>query len=110
MDAYPEDYVAHNLPLVVLSGLGPDTYSSSEDGNEGPSFEGSRVRIFSDFPNLIDSTAEELLQLLLDEDASGAPWNAQYNAGKAAGIGFRVKKAGRVGQRSVLVNYAYSGR
>lgn len=97
MDAYPEDYVAHNLPLVVLSGLGTDTDSSPDDEQGKPSSEGGGVRIYSDFPNLTDSTAEELLRLLLEEDASGAPWNARHNAGKTAGIGFRVKKAGRVG-------------
>lgn len=104
MDAYPEDYVAHNLPLVLLSGLGPDTDSLSEDGhgNLNSLSEGNGIRIFSDFPNLTDSTAEELLQVLLDEDGSGAPWNARHNAGKAGGIGFRVKKVGRVGQHSIL--------
>lgn len=98
MDAYPEDYVAHNLPLILLSGLGSDTEDSSEDFHGPSAFGGAGIRIFSDFPNLTDGTAEELLQLLLDEDGSTAPWNARHNAGSTGGIGFRVKKVGRVGQ------------
>jgi hypothetical protein len=107
MDAYPEDYVAHNLPLVLLSGLGPDTGLSAEDDPLGkPSSNDEGIKIFSDFPVLTDSTAEELSKVLLDEDGSGAPWNSRHNAGRTGGVGFRVKKVGRVGQHSIHRIYA----
>ena len=101
MDAFPEDYVAHNLPLVLLSGLGPDTGSpSAEDGTGDFTSDDGGIKIFSDFPTLTDSTAEELSKVLLDEDGSEAPWNARHNAGRTGGVGFRVKQVGRVGQHS----------
>lgn len=106
MDAYPEDYVSHNLPLVLLSGLGTDSDSPSEAVDGGQPVAGGGIRIFSDFPNLTDPTAEELLQVLLDEDGTGAPWNARHNTGKAGGIGYRVKKVGRVGRNFYPVEFS----
>ncbi|EER28158.1 hypothetical protein D8B26_006830 [Coccidioides posadasii str. Silveira] len=98
MDAYPLDYVGHNLPLVLLSGIEPAGQESlhlpSSDVTY-PQLNENGIQIFSDFPPLTDATAKRLLVDLLAEDASKSPWNARAYGGKAGGIGFRVKRVGR---------------
>ncbi|KAB8259606.1 Gryzun, putative trafficking through golgi-domain-containing protein [Aspergillus pseudonomiae] len=97
MDAYPEDYVAHNLPFVLLSGLEPE----SEDGlgsscTDYPLLHEKGVHIYSDLPPLGGSTAEELREILLAEDASRTPWEARENAlVESAGIEYKIKSVGR---------------
>lgn len=102
MDAYPPDYVDHNLPLILLSGLGSDSESDSqnssalEDAKYPLSSHGHQI--FSDFPLVTDPPAEKLLNALLSEDASRTPWNSRYEGATTGSIGFRVKRVGRVGQ------------
>ncbi|KAE8379426.1 Gryzun, putative trafficking through golgi-domain-containing protein [Aspergillus bertholletiae] len=97
MDAYPEDYVVHNLPFILLSGLEP----ASEDGPKSnridyPLLHERGVHIYSDLPPLSGSTAEELREILLAEDASRAPWEARENTSvKSAGIEYKIKSVGR---------------
>ncbi|OGM43758.1 hypothetical protein ABOM_006876 [Aspergillus bombycis] len=97
MDAYPEDYVAHNLPFILLSGLEPD----SEDGSrpsctEYPLLHEKGVHIYSDLPPLSGSTAEELREILLAEDASRTPWEAkEVILVESAGIEYKIKSVGR---------------
>lgn len=97
MDAYPQDYVTHNLPLVLLSGL----ESESKDEPESidyPLLREKGVKIDSDFPPVSGSTAEELRRVLLDEDASQVAWNAREDTNaRLFGVGYKVKSIGRVG-------------
>ncbi|WEW55669.1 hypothetical protein PRK78_001102 [Emydomyces testavorans] len=98
MDAYPLDYVDHNLPLVLLSGLEPNGQRAQDlpsSDTTSSALKDHGIQIFSDFPPLVDVTAEKLLAELLAEDASDAPWNARTYGGKAGGVGFRVKQVGR---------------
>lgn len=93
MDGYPPEYVAHNLPLVVLSGLGDDV-------PPGPykdwAAEGSGFVTDSDIPPVKSDDANVLLKHFLENDANDAPWNSKDNQGRSR---FKVKVAGRVGQR-----------
>lgn len=108
MDDYPPEYVDHNLPLVLLSGLGPDPdeqddlgpSSSSPPQDQYPLLQQNPVRIFSDFPLLTDPTAIAVRDALLRQDASETPWNARGGDKAAPARGaFAVKRVGRVGQR-----------
>ncbi|EDN04108.1 conserved hypothetical protein [Histoplasma mississippiense (nom. inval.)] len=96
MDALPPDYVDHNLPLILLSGLGSDPEANSQDGItpddgvEYPQLREGGVEIFSDFPLLTDSTAERVLNALLSQDATHRPWNA-----RAGDVGYKIKRVGR---------------
>ena|SRR5438034_8963810 len=106
MDEYPSDYVVHNLPLILISGLGsePETQKPIEPGDlEYPLLRENGIQIFSDIPALTGSVANQLLDVLLREDASGAPWNSRSDGERAGGIGFRVKRVGRVGQHPISV-------
>lgn len=102
MDAYPEDYVVHNLPFILLSGLEaepPDDAESS--GPEYPLLLEKGPRIYSDFPPLSGPTAEELRRNLLKEDASGMSWdNRESTSTRYSGIGYKIKSIGRVGSHS----------
>ncbi len=100
MDAYPPDYVSHNLPLVVLSGLG-SAGSRSQHASQRASYpllHEKGYRITSDIPPVTGPSAEQLLRTFLDADASKGPWNGRYEKGRMGTIGFRVKDVGRVGQ------------
>lgn len=107
MEAYPPDYIDHNLPLILLSGLGSDPQPDAQDkvipdgGTEYPPLRDGGVEIFSDFPLLTDSTAERVLNALLSEDATGRPWNSKSDGARAGAVGYKVKRVGRVGQRSL---------
>lgn len=97
MDAYPEDYVAHNLPFVLLSGLETETKDEPESVDY-PLLREKGPKIYSDFPPVSGMTAEELRRALLDEDASQVPWNSRDEMDVSPlGVGYKVKSIGRVG-------------
>jgi hypothetical protein len=107
MDAYPEDYVNHNLPFVLLSGLEADTEDASETSSSYPLLLEKGTHIFSDFPPLSGAVAEELRSLLLEEDCSQMPWKSRVNLSgntNTSNIGYRVKSSGRVGFESLAPN------
>ena len=99
MDAYPTDYIFHNLPLVVLSGINTDTQSESqpppplEDVLPGKGV----TQISSEIPAVTSTRAQQLLREFLDADGSEAPWNSRPGNRKGSLIGFRFRAAGRVG-------------
>lgn len=96
MDAYPEDYVAHNLPFVLLSGLETETKDEPESVDY-PLLRETGPKIYSDFPPVGGMTAEELRRTLLDEDAFQLPWNSRDEMDASLGVGYKVKSIGRVG-------------
>ncbi|EQL34200.1 hypothetical protein BDFG_03870 [Blastomyces dermatitidis ATCC 26199] len=101
MDAYPPDYVDHNLPLILLSGVGSDPEPDAQekiipvDGAEYPHLGEGGVQIFSDFPLLTDSTAERVLNALLSQDATRRPWNSKNDGARAGAVGYKIKRVGR---------------
>jgi len=84
MDGYPPAYVAHNLPLLVVSGLG--------SAQEEPASKNG-TRITSEVPSVETEDAETLLRHLKQSDASNLPWNGREHTGRNK---FRVKAVGRV--------------
>ncbi|KAJ5957822.1 hypothetical protein N7501_012101 [Penicillium viridicatum] len=98
MDAYPEDYVNHNLPLILLSGLEADPENDTETSSSYPLLLEKGTHIFSDFPPLSGAVAEELRSLLLEEDSSQMPWKSRVTVSgntTIANIGYRIKSSGR---------------
>ncbi|KAJ5226759.1 uncharacterized protein N7469_006765 [Penicillium citrinum] len=98
MDAYPDDYVNHNLPLVLFSGLEAGSENDNEKLFKYPLLAERGHNIFSDFPPLSGAVAEELRQVLLAEDGSHMPWKAGQNSnGNQPGsrLGYRIKSTGR---------------
>ena len=85
MDAYPPDYVAHNYPLVLLSGLREPTEDS------GPRINGPVVE--SHQPLVTDERKHLLLQGFLS--LQGNP-SAPVSRPKNGSIGYRFRVVGRV--------------
>lgn len=84
MDGYPPAYVAHNLPLLILSGLGSAQQETvSKDG----------IRISSEIPPVENEDAETLLRYFRGSDALDLAWNGREHTGRNK---FRVKSVGRV--------------
>lgn len=99
MDAYPEDYVNHNLPLVLLSGLEAEDEDNPEVSINYPLIQEKGPKIFSDFPPLGGAVAEDLRRALLEQDGSQMPWKSRVNINgnpSASNIGFKIKSIGRV--------------
>jgi trafficking protein particle complex subunit 11 len=86
MDAYAPAYVAHNVPLLVVSGLGSAPRSKSK-APEGA------TRITSEIPPVESEDAQALLRHFKDSDAGELAWNAREYSGRNK---FRVKTVGRV--------------
>lgn len=104
MDAYPEDYVVNNLPFILLSGLDATTEDDLEPKQaEFPLLREKGLRIYSDFPPLSGPTAKELRDVLVEEDASAAPWEPPEDLNTdSSQISYKIKSVGRV-RRSMRV-------
>ncbi|KAJ9396431.1 hypothetical protein DTO282F9_6566 [Paecilomyces variotii] len=96
MDAYPEDYIAHNLPYVLLRGLEADPEEPTESSDvQYPYLFTKGTKISSDLPPVSGPVAEELRKVFLEEDASEAPWNSLNDIRRSGGIRLKVKSIGR---------------
>ncbi|KAL2831979.1 Gryzun, putative trafficking through golgi-domain-containing protein [Aspergillus cavernicola] len=98
MDAYPQHYVGHNLPFVLLSGL-ETTDAQTEPKTEEtlyPFLNENPLKIESDYPILNGPVAEELRSVFLSEDASRAPWDPLDDAFAGdSKVEFKIKSVGR---------------
>lgn len=98
MDAYPPLYTEHNLPLVLLSGLG-----EKEDAGHQPDRprQESGARINGDSPESQTELAGRLLDELLTLDGSNHAWNSAALPGPSSGIKYKTKTIGRVGMQDL---------
>ena len=97
MEAYPEGYTVHNLPLVILSGLG------SESNHDVLAFESQElledgITISSESPLVTGERAEQLLQDFRKADGTERPWNGRLDRTRGELIGLKLRTVGRVGQ------------
>ncbi|KAF7505720.1 hypothetical protein GJ744_000486 [Endocarpon pusillum] len=98
MEAFPEDYIAHNLPLILLSGIGhgeqaaPDSTERSRNLLQEGGF-----RIRTDVPPLTDSASEDLLQTFLSFDSTNRISESKDVSVKDKPGAFNIKRVGRVG-------------
>ena len=100
MEAYPKDYVEHNLPLIILSGLQgqSDLSKDAPEQSRNPLLDGG-FRIRTEAAPVAGPTAERLLQAFLTADSSDTPWNSRAASKKTENGGsFRIRNVGRVGQ------------
>lgn len=80
MDGYAPAFVAHNIPLILVSGLLSEPKESSKQQNDASEL------------NVGPEEASTLLKLLQDVDASDLAWNSHEFTAKKR---FRVKFIGR---------------
>ena len=99
MEGYPADYVGHNLPFVVLFGLGSIQSRPPLEAEKGyPSLLEKGIYISSELPNVTGQVADQLLSSFHEFDARDASWNNRPGKGKMGTMGFTYRTVGRVGQ------------
>ena len=96
MEGYAPAYVDHNIPLVLVFGLG----SSRGDGVR---LQNGGTRISSEIPPVETEDARTLLRHLEDSDASDLAWNGREHNGRNK---LRVKAVGRVLQQTQCPIYS----
>ncbi|KKY15377.1 putative protein of unknown function DUF1683 [Diplodia seriata] len=94
MDVYPPQYVEHNLPFVVLSGLG-DAPSDDSGYEPHPLLKDRGIEIDSAVPVVTGERVDQLRQEFLSADAREAPWNGLRTRTRGDHVGFRLKAVGR---------------
>jgi hypothetical protein len=97
MEAYPPKYVQHNLPFIVLSGLGASPELAPPPPVQDVLPGRAVTTISSEIPPVTSKYAEPLLQDFLSADATNAPWNGRATSRKELSHGFRIRAVGRVG-------------
>ena len=100
MDAYPPDSLAHNYPLIVLSGLSPPTSSSRLDdpAAQEPNLDDESPQITSQLPIVTSRSAKQLRDYFLQEAVSDSAYNGRSESRSAGSTAFRIKVVGRVGK------------
>ncbi|KAF8867253.1 hypothetical protein BDZ45DRAFT_667224 [Acephala macrosclerotiorum] len=81
MDGYAPAYVAHNIPLLVVSGLGSQSAKNTALAESGP-------RITSEIPPVESEDATILRKHFEDSDGSNLAWNSREYSGRNK---FKVK-------------------
>lgn len=98
MEAFPEDYISHNVPLILLSGIGRDDDLGSERGNARGLLQEGGFRIRRDLPFVTNATAEAVLRAILSFDSTSDGFQ-KIKVSARDGLGpFKIRKIGRVGQ------------
>jgi hypothetical protein len=97
MDGYAPAYVAHNIPLLVVSGLNSESVEETKQTDAG-------IHLSSEIPPVQSEDAIVLLRHFKDNDASDLAWNAQEFSGRNR---FRVKLIGRVLRRPGCYEVSY---
>lgn len=92
MDGYAPAYVAHNIPLLVVSGLGAHAEEYTKLPN-GP-------RIASEIAPVETEDAATLRRHFEQSDGSKLAWNSREYGGRNR---FRVKIVGRVVQTDQVI-------
>jgi len=95
MEVYPVPYVEHNLPLVLLSGLGEKPNESTARMPSPQPESGTRIKSTS--PECHGERAGALLQQFLRLDGSNLAWNTQTLAAPPSAVKYSMRAIGRVG-------------
>ena len=100
MDAYPAEYLQHNLPYIVLSGLGeaPQEDGKSLGSSTSPLLLDDAPHIFSDLPPVTSEVAQQLRECFLKANADVAAWDGRAHRSHswARSMAFTMKVTGRV--------------
>jgi trafficking protein particle complex subunit 11 len=97
MDHFSPDYVQHNLPLLIVSGLSAESsVQGSVAGTEDDFLHAGGFRIRVDAPVVSGHVADELLASFRQQDASEATGSLRNSRA------FNIATAGRVGQLALI--------
>lgn len=91
MDIYPEDYINHNLPLVILSGLGSQQPFSIEESRSSYPLLEDGFQISCGLPPVLSPLGDLLLENFLELGTESGSW-----IGRRDQNAFQVRAVGRV--------------
>jgi hypothetical protein len=93
MEAYPLHYTAHNLPLILLSGLCPTPEGAGDlDTPRGP-------LVKAQLPLVQSERREQILQEFLSAEGSDQQWSSRSTRsrnGQTPLVGYKFRAVGRV--------------
>ena len=92
-EGYPDDYVTHNVPLVVLSGLPTNT---DETLDLPPSYRDGALKIHGELPPVTGQSAEDLVRAFQAYERKPDQWDAKPVVEGSNVMGFRFRVTGRV--------------
>lgn len=95
MEVYPSPYIEHNLPLVLLSGLGEQQDETRTKVSSARQESGTKVT--SSSPECHGDRAGALLQQFFRLDGSDLAWNSQALLAPPDSLKYSMKAIGRVG-------------
>ena len=98
MNSYPDDYIVHNLPLVILTGLEPNNSPETPFGEKTYEFLGDGgFRVRAELPALRHPLISDLRAALLFHDQTKAAWRPQLAEKADQSPAFKIRSVGRVG-------------
>ncbi|THW09989.1 hypothetical protein D6D24_08323 [Aureobasidium pullulans] len=96
MEAYPEDYVSHNLPFIALAGLpAADQSTNASSPSTTSAAQGNGLRIADNSPPLSGPHADSILDEFLRADGASLSWSDQAITDRSGLIGFNLSSTGR---------------
>lgn len=95
MEDFPPDYTEHNLPLVLLSGLGEG--DGVGQAKKGFPRQESGTKLVIQTGDCEGERARHLLQHFVKRDGSISAWNASSLPGPVGSLKYRMQPIGRVG-------------
>ncbi|KAK5091067.1 hypothetical protein LTR05_001247 [Lithohypha guttulata] len=96
MNSYPDDYVVHNLPLVILTGLEANSSAETPFGEKSFQFLGDGgFRIRAELPPLYHPLTADLRAALLAHDHSKAAWHSPSTDKTEQAHVFKIRSVGR---------------
>ena len=93
-EGYPPEYVAHNTPFIVLSGL--ESADDSRRASLPQQYRDGAIKIHSDVPVIAPDRAKELVAAFRAFERKDDQWDANPVAEGTELMGFRFKVIGRV--------------
>lgn len=99
MEAFPAAYTEHNLPLIVLSGLGERPDDATKPLEPALRDNGTQIRLSSE--PCAGESVSALLEQLLQFDAFSQPWNASSSPGPAGRMKYKMRTTGRVSDKQL---------
>lgn len=95
-EGYPSEYVQHNVPLIVLSGLGNAATDKKATSKLPLVYRDGALRIHGDLPPVTGPIADELLSTFHAFERRDDQWDAKPVVEGSNVMGFKFRITGRV--------------
>ncbi|KAI0113252.1 Gryzun, putative trafficking through golgi-domain-containing protein [Daldinia grandis] len=92
MDDFPAGSLDHNVPFLVVSGLGNASSSSTKSFLADPSLREQSILVRSELPLIESREAKIILRCIQEKDATDLPWNSRDASRKYK---FKIDTVGR---------------